>query len=170
MTTNRNMVKILAKGFDFQMGQPDPDITGEGVTSGEQAVHTVSFTYDFWMDTTEVTQKEFDSLMRVTYDNYLNPAWDATHGNGENYPAYNVSWGDAALFCNARSKSDGYDTVYTYSSVNGAPGSLCELIERKYLRYQKTGIVCLLKQSGNTRIMAEMQMIFSGGKTSTLTL
>jgi formylglycine-generating enzyme required for sulfatase activity len=37
---------------------------------------------------------------------------------GENHPVFNVSWYDAALFCNALSKKAGLDTAYVYESVN----------------------------------------------------
>ena len=36
---------------------------------------------------------------------------------GDDYPVVNVSWFDAALFCNKLSKSLGYDTAYVYSSM-----------------------------------------------------
>ena len=36
---------------------------------------------------------------------------------GDDYPVVNVSWFDAALFCNKLSKILGYDTAYVYSSM-----------------------------------------------------
>jgi formylglycine-generating enzyme required for sulfatase activity len=36
-----------------------------------------------------------------------------------------VTWFDAVLFCNARSKGEGWDTVYTYTSTSGEPGNQC---------------------------------------------
>jgi len=36
---------------------------------------------------------------------------------GDDYPVVNVSWFDAALFCNELSKRLGYDTAYVYSSM-----------------------------------------------------
>jgi formylglycine-generating enzyme required for sulfatase activity len=122
------MVKIRAKGFDFEMGQPDPNICDLGASAAEQPVHTVSFTRDFWMDTTEVSQRDFDSLMAAAYPRYTKSTWDAIHGLGNSYPAYHLTWGDAALYCNGRSKRDGLDTVYRYSAVNNAPGALSELM------------------------------------------
>jgi len=44
-------------------------------------------------------------------------------------PVANVSWYDAALYCNARSKSDGKDTVYLYTSRTGDIGRQCSLEE-----------------------------------------
>jgi formylglycine-generating enzyme required for sulfatase activity len=133
------MVKILAKGYTFEMGQPcdtmrPPDTFDSTKTRLEQPVHTVSFTHDFWMDTSEVQQGEFDSLMRMTYTdsinkcNYKGGGWSAANGKGRNVAAYSVSWGDAVLFCNARSKSQGLpDTVYSYTDIIGRVGDLCTL-------------------------------------------
>lgn len=114
------MKLIPAKDSSFQMGCN----TG---TWDEAPVHTVRFTYDFWMDSTEVTQGKYDSVMTEVYQNYSRPSWDAALRIGENNSAYYVSWFDAVLFCNARSKLMGIDTVYTYSSITGALGNGCEL-------------------------------------------
>ncbi len=131
LTYSENMVKIFAKSYDFEMGQPVDSIWGyiDGLPTSdlEQPVHTVTFTHDFWMDTVEVQQGEFDSLMKKRYVNYGND-WNLTHGLGKDYPAYAVSWDDAVLFCNERSKRDGYDTVYLYTKISGTPGSKSVLI------------------------------------------
>jgi formylglycine-generating enzyme required for sulfatase activity len=127
------MVKIKAKGYDFEMGQPSDTIRGllfdEPTTSNEQPVHTVKFTYDFWMDTTEVRQGEYDSLMKMVYgEKYIAPTWNATNGMGPNFAAYAIEWGSAALFCNARSKAEGLpDTAYSYTKVIGKLGDICTL-------------------------------------------
>ena len=130
------MVKIMAKGHDFEMGQPNDTVRGvffDMPTSDlEQPVHTVTFTHDFWMDTTEVTQGEYDSLMKITYTDssreYKGCAWSASNGMGRTVAVYSVLWGDAALFCNARSKAHGLpDTAYSYESIRSQLGSLCTL-------------------------------------------
>ena len=123
----KNMVKIKAAGYNFEMGQPDPDIWFPQGSIDEQPVHTVEFTYDFWMDTTEVTQKEYDSIMGSVYPDFIPPGWSGLFGKSDRNPAYHVGWGDAVLYCNARSKIDGYDTVYSYDSRQGITGSLCEV-------------------------------------------
>ena len=61
------------------------------------------------ISTTEVTQGLYRKVMgAVAKDDSL----------GDDYPIFNVSWYDAALFCNALSKMVGYDTAYVYESVN----------------------------------------------------
>jgi formylglycine-generating enzyme required for sulfatase activity len=129
LTFEGRMVKILAKGYDFDMGQPNDTIwgriDGQPTSENEQPIHTVTFTHDYWIDTSEVCQGEFDSLMKQ-YPKYSN-GFETTHGKGNNYPVYAVTWDDAVLFCNARSKRDGFDTVYSYSQITGYSGSKCEL-------------------------------------------
>jgi formylglycine-generating enzyme required for sulfatase activity len=130
LTHDNSMVKILAKNYDFEMGQPELDLfEDENINSlSEQPVHTVKFTYDFWMDTTEVTQKEFKSILGQVYEDYNFEIWEESFGVGDNYPAYFVSWDDAVLFCNAKSKLNNLDTVYSYSEISGDPGFMPEII------------------------------------------
>jgi formylglycine-generating enzyme required for sulfatase activity len=129
----KGMVKIMAKDYDFEMGQPDPNIGGAGMTVSEQPVHTVRFTYDFWMDTTEVTQKQFDTVMQQVYDDYSTPLdWDARYGLGDRFPAYYLYWGNAVLYCNACSKIEGLDTIYSYSGKSAPSGEVCELFDLEF--------------------------------------
>jgi formylglycine-generating enzyme required for sulfatase activity len=101
-----------------------------GSTTGytdESPIHSVSFTRDFYMDSTEVTQSAFDAVMRAVYPGYRTPGWAAPYGVGDDYPTYLTEWGDAALYCNARSTQAGLDTVYSYTSIIGTPGNGCRL-------------------------------------------
>ena len=124
--TNNNMSEVAgmkfipAKGKSFQMGDTS-------ASNNDTLIHTVSFTHNFYMDSTEVTQKDYDSLMSSTYTEYSTPSWVEKYGLGDNYPAYYVNWYDAILYCNARSKRAGRDTVYSYASITGIPGNDCEL-------------------------------------------
>jgi formylglycine-generating enzyme required for sulfatase activity len=130
LTHEKGMVKILAKGYDFEMGQPNANIWGDTTSKAEQPIHTVQLLQDFWMDTTEVTQSDYDSLMHATYpDDYkvTHSGWDAAYGKGSAYAVYSVYWSDAALYCNARSKRDHLDTVYKYESIEGSAGQMCFL-------------------------------------------
>lgn len=46
-----------------------------------------------------------------------------------------ISWFNAVLFCNEKSKAAGLDTIYTYTKIKGAPGSpKCRLVEVKERR------------------------------------
>jgi uncharacterized protein (TIGR02171 family) len=98
------MKLIPAAGMSFLQGSSD-----SLASSDEKPQMPVEFSYDYWLDTIEVTQKSYFDLMGK------NPVSGAvTTGTGDGFPVYNVSWFDAALYCNARSKRDGLDTVYVY--------------------------------------------------------
>ena len=56
---------------------------------------------------TEITQDEFSDVMIRSHSTYSNV--------GINTPAENVTWYDAILYCNIKSKREGFDTVYTYT-------------------------------------------------------
>lgn len=64
------------------------------------------FDYDFSMGRTEVTCAEFNDLMTAKG---LSLSCDAS------VPATSITYYDAVLFANERSKSEGFDTAYTYS-------------------------------------------------------
>jgi formylglycine-generating enzyme required for sulfatase activity len=121
LTHDKGMVKILAKDHDFEMGQAQLVHVDDSVYS-EQPAHTVTFTYDFWMDTAEITQKQYDDLIKKHYPAYQVADRSARYGIGDNIPVYYVYWEDAVLYCNLKSKDEGLDTVYTYSKVDGKVG------------------------------------------------
>lgn len=102
------MKVIPAAGDSFHMGFNADSIIPSGIWSCSVGEHLVKFTYSYYLDSTMVTQADFDSLMGY------NPSGHT--GNGR-YPVENLSWFDAALYCNARSKRDGLDTVYAFTSI-----------------------------------------------------
>ena len=114
------MVRIEASRKSFSMGSADG-------FADEQPVHTVTFSRDFWMDTTEVTQGEFSRVMSAAHAEFAAPDWNEPYGVGARVPAYLVEWGDAVLYCNARSTAEGLDPVYSYTGILGTPGNGCEL-------------------------------------------
>jgi formylglycine-generating enzyme required for sulfatase activity len=65
-------------------------------------VHEVSFTFDFWMDTTEVTQAEYKSIAGNIYSMFL----------GDNNPVDVIGFEVAARYCNAKSRKNGLEEVY----------------------------------------------------------
>jgi len=72
----------------------------------EESPGWTRFGHDVWMDTTEMSQGEFSSLLG------RNPS----AVRGDRLPVTNVTWFDAVLAANARSRRDGLDTVYEYVS------------------------------------------------------
>lgn len=122
LTTNKSTddapagwVKIHSKGKSYLMGQ---EFAGHRWTY-TFPVHPVSFTYDFMMSATAVTQAEFKSITGQ------NPT---LHPGDENRPIDNVSWFDAVLYCNALSQREGRPEVYHYNAaVRNAAGDVVEL-------------------------------------------
>lgn len=101
------MVKIKSKGMSFNLGSNSENI----LKIEESPRPRIEFGYDYSLDATEVTQGLWNDLM--TKDS---PATEKT-GIGRNLPVYGITWYDALLFCNARSKKWNLDTVYVYDSV-----------------------------------------------------
>jgi formylglycine-generating enzyme required for sulfatase activity len=103
----------LIPGGTFQMGSESQDIACTGCSWGEQPVHGVTLSA-FYMDTAEIPQGDFQSLMGVNPSNYQ---------ESPRNPVEMVTWFDAVLYCNARSKRDGLDTVYQFTAVFGQPSN-----------------------------------------------
>jgi formylglycine-generating enzyme required for sulfatase activity len=78
-------------------------------------IHTVHLTEDFWMDNTEVTQKDYSDLMLKTYGTIaVDEGWYSDgFCENNNYPAYGILWLDAILYCNARTRESGVLIQYT---------------------------------------------------------
>jgi formylglycine-generating enzyme required for sulfatase activity len=85
------------------------------------------------MDTTEVTQADYLTLMGV------NPSYFTGFTGDSLRPVEEVTWYDAVLYCNKRSKRDGRDTVYSYTSVTGTPGNGCEALDGLAIDFAKNG-------------------------------
>ena len=111
---HQEMVTIIASGLDFRMGS-------DSGYPNEKPVHTVSFTKNFMIGKTEVMQIDYQELMGINPSKYV----------GDSLPVDKVNWFDAALFCNALSKQDGFDTVYEYAEIIGTPGDSCRLKDLK---------------------------------------
>ena len=105
--------KDLLKDFVFVKGATiEGAIQAEGYTEspGFVAGKTVTIA-DFYMCEHEVTQKEFAQY----YEGYESRINENEKGIGPNYPAYDVSWFDALIYCNNRSIAEGRTPCYTIS-------------------------------------------------------
>ena len=58
----------------------------------------------------EVTQAEYEK-----YCSYGSSSPSSSYGDGDNYPAYYVSWYDALVYCNKRSMAEGLSPCYSIS-------------------------------------------------------
>jgi uncharacterized protein (TIGR02171 family) len=102
------MIEVHSAGKSFQQGWNDSLASPD-----ERPGMLTSFTYDFWLDSTEVTRKHYFAVTgkKAVSDSSTN-----------NDPVDSVSWFDAVLYCNARSKAENLDTVYLYSGVQALAG------------------------------------------------
>ena len=82
----------------------------EEARASEQPLMQVKFSYDFSLGDHEVTCGEFNSLMKPATGIVLDC-------ESKNFPATNVTYYDAILYANERSKAEGFDTAYTYTSA-----------------------------------------------------
>ncbi|MBM3260350.1 MAG: formylglycine-generating enzyme family protein [Candidatus Sericytochromatia bacterium] len=100
----------------FQMGSPSDELgspSSEPGRNSDETLHQVTLTRDFLMQTTEVTQAQ----------------WQARMGNNPSYlsgdmsrPVDTVSWYDAIAYANALSVADGLPKAYNLSGCSGSPG------------------------------------------------
>ncbi len=105
---------VCLEGGAFTMGAP-PDEVG---TNADETVHEVTITRQFLLQSTEVTQRQWRSVMG-TDPSYF----DACGGN---CPVERVSWWDAVAYTNALSRAERLDECYVLSGCSGVPGGGCD--------------------------------------------
>lgn len=108
------MVRIKSNGAFVVLGN-----ASSKVKLNEQGQMKVLFDYDFSIGEHEVTCGEFEKLQMGRLSNCENDA----------EPVTEVTYYDAVLFANAKSKSEGLDTVYTYSSAKFDNAGHCTELE-----------------------------------------
>jgi formylglycine-generating enzyme required for sulfatase activity len=91
---------VLIRGGTFTMGSP----ASEPERGTDETQHRVTVG-DFYIAASSVTQREYRELMGENPSEF----------SGNNLPVENVTWFDAARFCNARSMREGLTPAYTIS-------------------------------------------------------
>ena len=106
------MRRIYAAGASIMLGTNDVS-----AKSNERPAMRVEFSYDFSIARAEVTCGEYNRLMehKLKCEKKL--------------PVTNVTFFDAVLMANARSKKEGFDTVYTYEGTTFDYGGHCTGLE-----------------------------------------
>lgn len=94
---------VLIPAGTFQMGS-------EKGGNDNKPVHEVAITKAFYMGKYEVTQAEYEK-----YCSYGSSSPSSSYGDGDNYPAYGVSWYDALVYCNKRSMAEELTPCYSIS-------------------------------------------------------
>jgi len=97
----------------FPMGSPTTE-AGRGM---DEAQHMVTVTSDFWMADSEVTQRQWQSVMGTT----------PSHFKGNDLPVEMVSWFDTVTYCNELSKKEKLPQCYQINgtTVGWADGVKC---------------------------------------------
>ena len=95
---------VLIPAGTFQMGS-------NAGYDANKPVHEVTITKSFYMGKYEVTQAEYEKY--CSYTESKSPS--SSYGDGDNYPAYYVSWYDALVYCNKRSMAEGLTPCYSIS-------------------------------------------------------
>lgn len=98
---NKPLVWASIKAGSFKMGSP----TTEKCRTYDEEQHDVTLTHPFRMSTTEISQSRFYRLMR-----YLRAGFE---GCGPDCPVENVTWHEAAYFCNVLSAQEDLTSCYT---------------------------------------------------------
>ncbi len=84
---------VYVSGGTFQMGSKYKSFTGP--------VHSVTLG-SFYISKYEITQEQYESVMGKNPSNF----------RGKNFPVDKVSWYDAVEYCNALSRSEGFNPAY----------------------------------------------------------
>lgn len=94
---------------------------------GDEPAHDIEITEPFVMGVYEVTQEEYEKVMKRT------PSWFARTGKGKDkipvttdsnrYPVEQVTWFEAVAFCNELSRKDGYRPYYKITDARTRDGA-----------------------------------------------
>ena len=98
ITTKSGAELVAIPAGSFEMGSRNGPVE-------EKPAHRVSID-SFMMDRHEVTQAEYEKLGKI--EAFSNPS----HFQGADLPVEQVTWPQAARFCNARSRLDGLKVCY----------------------------------------------------------
>ena len=110
------LVMCVSDAGEYVMGSP----TTERGRRADEAQHVVRFDHPFLIGKYEVTQDEYQKVMKV------NPSWFSQTGGGREkigergtgrYPVEQVSWFDAVEFCNRLSAADDFPEYYSMTDV-----------------------------------------------------
>ncbi len=103
-------------------------------TVQERPEMTVEFDYDYSIGKHEVTCSEFNSVMGAAGNDGFAEGDDSTSPlkldcENDSLPATNLTYYDAALYANAKSRADGMDTAYSYTSASFSSKGNCTNLE-----------------------------------------
>ncbi len=109
--------EVVIEAGQLSMGSPAWEVG----RAADEVQHSVSLTYDFWMQTTEVTQAQWLDLMGLQ-------GWSFTECGG-NCPMESITWFRALDYANALSAAHGLEPCYeVFSCQDNFSGSCVTFI------------------------------------------
>ncbi len=108
---------VRIKKGSFTMGSP----ANEPGRDSDESQYEVVLSRDFFMQTTEVTQGQWQALMGNNPSYFL--------GCGSDCPVERVSWFEALEYANALSRQEGLEACYSLSGCSGRSGGGCSSSE-----------------------------------------
>lgn len=107
---------VLIPAGTFTMGSPVDELRHDTDGRIDETQHEVTLTHPFYMESTEVTQAQWSSLMGN------NPSY-SIDSCGRDCPVNNVGWLEALAYANALSAMEGLPECYTLEGCNDlSPG------------------------------------------------
>jgi uncharacterized protein (TIGR02171 family) len=122
------MARMHSRGMAVRLGSRD-----EYARIDEFPPMTVSFTYDYWIDKNEISVGQYLEIAGRLPGEYHGRVGEQT------FPVVHVTWYDAALFCNARSKLVGLDTVYAFSGIDSTADGTVFRLRNLEVRLERAG-------------------------------
>jgi formylglycine-generating enzyme required for sulfatase activity len=101
---------VLIEPGTFMMGSPK----SEAGRWDDEAQHQVTITRPFLLQSTPVTQAQFEQVLGFNPSHFKNA--------GPQAPVEQVSWYEAVAFCNELSRRQGVEPTYLLRDVKGQPG------------------------------------------------
>jgi len=129
---SNGMVQVPIPMFFRVSVTPVPEgmvVIPAGTNSGtdpDYGAYSLTVTNAFYMDATEVTKAQWDTVYTWAIANGYSFS-NAGLGKGADHPVHTVNWYDCVKWCNARSEKDGKTPCYTvsgstYKTGESAPG------------------------------------------------
>lgn len=115
---HEGMLRIVPAGEMALLGSNDAD-----ARANEKPQMAVSLDYDYSLDIHEVTCGDFLRVLKEDGFEYLKTC------ESDSLPVVSVTYYDAVLYANARSKAEGLDTMYYYVDRNFLRGGNCISME-----------------------------------------
>jgi len=124
VSTSTGMTFAVIEHGEFSMGTPQDQYPRQG----DQTPHLVRITRSFLLGTHEVTQKQYEQVMKVNPSGFAaaragneqkpDPVADKVNGmETGDFPVEQASWFDAIAFCNQLSENEGLLPFYTLDNI-----------------------------------------------------